>query len=230
MDKYLESLNKFRSICFNPKERLLLKKIALYINGDISTTRLIDNLSEKNIEFVVMVLNKVVNDAKRFNRYYIELPKDLFFNTNYPYAIYSGDSYRFGFLHNTLKFNGPMSITDQKSKYSAKHFVELTGSFYYPHGSRIIRNDWLKIINKYPNLDTYLYNISMNDKIKHSYEETKTYVNNYLKSNIDQNFEYLANENINSIRFIEDKRYFDVYSVMDGRIPSFKEAILRRQK
>ena len=230
MNQYLESLNKFRSVCFNPKERLLLKKIALYINGDISTTKLIDNLSEKNIEFVVFVLNKIVNDARRFNRYYIELPKDLFFNIKYPYAIYSGDYYRFGFLHNTLKFNGPMSITEQKSKYSAKHFVELTGNFYYPYGARIIRNDWLKIISKYPNLDTYLYNISLNDKIRHSYEEIKIYVNNYLRSNIDNKYEYLANENINSIRFIEDKRYFDIYSVMDGQVPSFKETILNRQK
>ena len=228
MDRYLESLNKFRSVCLNPKERLLLKKIAFYIKGDISITRLIDNLSEQNIEFVVMVLNKVVNDARRFNRYYIELPKDLEFNTNYPYALYAGDTYRFGFLHNTLKFNGPYSVTNSKNKFSDKHFVELTGRFYYPHGASLIRNDWLKIISKYPNLDFYLY--SLNNKIKHSYEETKMYVNNYLKKNINQNFEYLANENIDSIRFIEDKRYFDVYSVMDGRVCSFKDTILKRNK
>ena len=230
MNKYLESLAKFKSVCFNPKERLLLKKIALYINGDISTTKLINNLSEKNIEFVVMILNKVVNDARRFNRYFIELPKDLNFNTNYPYALYVGDSYRFGFLNNTLKFSGPLSITEKKSKYSARHFVELTGSFYYPYGARIVRNDWLKIISKYPNLDTYLYNISLNYHQKHLYEETREYIKNYLDNNINRNYEYLLEENINSIRFIEDKRYFDVYSIMDGRVSSFKEAILSRKK
>ncbi len=230
MDIYLESLNKFKSVGFSPKERLLLKKIALYIKGEISTIRLIDNLSEKNIEFVVMVLNKVVNDAKRFNRYFIELPKDLEFNTTYPYALYSGDTYRFGLLHNTLKFTGPFSATDKKSKFQAKHFVELTGRFYYPHGASIIRNDWLKIISKYPYLDNYLYNISLNYKGKYSFEEIKKYIDSYFNKNINYYFENLLDENIDSIRFIEDKKYFETYNMMDGKVLSFKEAILSRQK
>ncbi len=230
MDQYLESLNKFRSLGFNPKERLLLKKIALYIKGDITITRLISNLSEKNIEFVVMVLNKVVNDARKFNHYYIELPKDLNFNINYPYAIYSGETYRYGLLHNTLKFKGPLKETNYKEKFSDKHFAELTGYFYLPYGSTIIKNDWLKIISKYPNLDAYMYNISLNYKNNFSFEDTKNYIKDFLKHNINNHFEYFSDENINSIRFIEDKRYFDVYSVMDGRVPSFKEVILNRNK
>ena len=230
MDRYLESLNKFKSIGFNPKERLLLKKIALYIKGDISALRLIDNLSEKNIEFVVMVLNKVINDARKFNRYFIELPKDLNFNVNYPYALYSGDTYRFGLLHNTLKFNGPYSATSYKNKFLAKHFVELTGSFYYPHGSLLVRNDWLKIISKYPFLDSYLFNISKDSKNDYTFDEVSNIVKEKLNYFIDRDFEYFLDDNIKSIRFIEDKRYFDVYRLMDGGVPSFKEVILSRQK
>ena len=230
MDKYLESLNKIKSVCFNPKERLLLKKIALYINGNISTIELINNLSEKTIEFVVAVLNKVTNDATRSNRYFIEFPKDLDFTVKYPYALFAGDTYRFGFLHNTLKFKGPLKETNYKSKFSAKHFIELTGNFYYPYGLPIIRNDWLKIISKYPNLDTYLYNISLINKNKHTYEEIRKYIKNYLDCNINNNFEYFPNKNIDSIKFVEDKRYFDVYSMMDGRVSSFKEVVLSRQK
>ena len=197
MNQYLESLAKFKSIGFNPKER---------------------------------ILNTVVNDARKFNRYYIELPKDLEFRTKYPYAIYAGDTYRFGLLHNTLKIKGPLSCTENKSIISSKRFIELTGCFYYPNGVSIIRNDWLKIISKYPNLDTYLYNLSLNSREKYSFEDAKKRFDKYLNSNINYYFENLLEENINSIRFIEDKRYFDVYSVMDGRVPSFKEVILSRQK
>ena len=230
MDIYLESLNKFKSLAFNPKERLLLKKIALYIKGDISTFRLIDNLSEKNIDFVVMVLNKVVNDARRFNRYFIPLPNDLHFNVDYPYALYSGDVSRFGLFHDTLDFTGPLSLIKCKSKFPAKHFVELTGCFYYPHGTSLVRNDWLKIISKWPYLDTYLYNIGVNSKDRVSFEETKKLVASYLRYYINSDFENFADENIESVRFIEDRRYFDVYKMMDGQVPAFKEVLLSRQK
>ena len=227
MNRYLESLYKYKSICLNPKERLLLKKIALYINGDISTTKLIENLSEKNIEFVVMVLNNVVNDARKFNSYYIELPKNLDFNVKYPYALYAGDTYRFGFIHNTLKFCGPLSIVENKEKYPAKHFAKLTGSFYFPHGTTLNRNDWLKIISKYPNLDAYLYSISCH---KYSFEEMQNYIHKYLDDNINCHLENFLDDNIASIKYLEDKRYFDVYSVMDGKISTFKDVILSRQK
>ena len=228
MNEYLKSLNKFKSICFTPKERILLKKIALYINGDISITELIENLSEKHIEFVVMVLNKVANDAKRNNRYFIELPNDLDFNVSYPYSLYRGDTKRFGLLHNTLEFEGPKIF--RVKKVDSKHFLELTGRFYYPYGIAIIRNDWLKILSKYPYLADYLYKISLNSMKKYSLEEVKKYVDDYLNTNINNHFENLLDENINSIRFVEDKRYFDVYSVMDGRATSFDKMVLTKKK
>ena len=77
---------------------------------------------------------------------------------SYPYSLYRGDTKRFGLLHNTLEFEGPKIF--RVKKVDSKHFLELTGRFYYPYGTAIIRNDWLKILNKYPYLADYLYKIS----------------------------------------------------------------------
>lgn len=217
MDKYIESLNKFKSICYTPKERLLLKKIALYVNGVISITDLISNLSEKNIEFVVFVLNKIANDAERELKYYIELPINSNFDSNYPYAIWVGNTSKFGVFHDELVFNGPMNF---KKKYNSKEFAEINGDFSFPNGVLMKKSDWLKILCLNDDLIIDMYHVFNK---KENYLIFRENVKNYLERNmVDAN-------DLGKICFIKDNNYFSLYKVMDGKTGSFKDTILSRK-
>ncbi len=223
MDKYLVSLEKFKSVCFTPKERLLLKKIALYIKDEITMSDLIANLSEKNVEFVVFVLNKIAIDCERSLKYYVELPCDRFFNHKYPYAIWAGNTKRFGFFHNELEFQGPM--VKSSGKYNSENFMEINGDFYLPNGLIINRNEWLKILKNNPNLMTYMYKSLRNERS--NFFDFSSEVKNYLDSNI--NFGESNNgQYIDNISYEENKNYFNIYNVMDGKTGSFKKIILNR--
>ena len=222
MEKYLESLAKFKSIGFSLKERLLLKKIGLYIEGKITITNLIANLSEKNIEFIVLVLNKIAIDGEKSLRYYIELPKNINFDSNYDYAIWAGNTTRFGLFHNELMFRGPR-VNDKK--VDSRDFLEVSGDINFPNGLLISRNDWLRLLSKCPDLDTYMY--SSFKKCRESYSEFSSNIKGYLKNNINL-LEKVSNDELNNVEYKVNKNYFNVYKVMDGKTGSFKDVVLNR--
>ena len=222
MNDYLKSLAKFKSIGFSLKERLLLKKIGLYIEGKITINNLITNLNENNIEFIVFVLNKIAIDGEKKLKYYIELPINVSFESKYDYAIWAGYVSKFGLFHNTLKFNGPL-VNDKK--YDSRDFIEVVGDFNFPNGLLITRNDWLRILNRCPNFATYMYRFY--DKKKESYSEFSNNIRVYLNNNINL-LENVSNDELNKVDFKVNKNYFNLYKIMDGKTGSFEDVVLNR--
>lgn len=252
MNKYLKTLTKIKSSKSNENYLQQLEKIEQYVKGEITTAELMQGTNDTTKGIIYYTINKIINYEDKDIKYYIELPKDMFFNTMGAGCILAGRVKKVNINYNDMETIGPKyQIKQMGSSFFDEHYIEITGDFsQVPNGVMLYRADWYRIIAKYPNLVQRMYNLTINDyELGHKYksltmdqmkENIEEYLSRYLNAPQDgeprswwkgkDKAQYLPQKVIDSISFVVPIEYLSKEQVLSGEFGSFEELLARPVK
>ena len=243
MEKYVELLNKMKDNRWNEKYLSQLEKIESYVKGEISSDELLLGTDDVTKGIIYFTINKLLNYNKKDVRYFIELPKDMFFNTHGSPCILAGKDKEYGIRDNTLETIGPKKPEEQSS-FLDLHYIEIEGDFSkYPKGVMLFFSDWYRIISKFPKIYERMYFLTKNDYAMRNrakditFEEVKEEAEKIISKNVEaprdyepntfwrgkEEAQYIPQEVIDSIRFVIPTEYLTRQQVLSGDFGSFEE-------
>lgn len=252
MDKYLDILRKIKS---DEDESLhpLLEKLELYIKGEITPDELLEDPDNRMKGVIYYTINKILNYKDKEIRYYMRLPQDMFFNVSSGYNIIAAKIDKFKIQYNLVNVVGPNYFKQKRPSLCDNYYIEIDGDFsQIPNGVMLHDSDWVRIIKKYPYIiERMSYLMTNDEQFGHRYknksnDEMKQLVLNELQKFLEhrekieakgrfdtclgwEEKQYLSQETIDSITFIQQIEYLTQEEVLNGTFGTFKE-ILNGQK
>ena len=139
MQDYIETLKKINSVALTPKERLLKKRIELYIRKQIEPNDILITTSLKEIEFTVFCLNKILNEEKE--KYLIKLPTKQFPDL----YIYHAQTKRIGLFNTYYEINLHNNNIHSRN-INDTNYAEIIGNLNFPTGTPINLEEYLTIM------------------------------------------------------------------------------------
>lgn len=246
MNKYLDTLLKIKNNKWCSYWLPQLEKIEQFVRGDITSQELMKNADDTMKWLIYFTLNKTINYEEKDVRYYIELPKDMFFNTMDVKCILAGKTKGLNINYNEMKAIGPKHVAKSWPSFHDNHYIEIVGDFSrFPKGVMLYESDWFRIISKYSNLVERMYYLTIHDceygkKYKDiSLEEVQQRVTSKIQEYVSlpkdgephsfwfgkKEARYLPQEVIDSISFVIPKEYIKVQQVLDGQFGTFEEIL-----
>ncbi len=246
MEKYLKVFNEIRKSGSFLDYSVLFDKIEGYIKGNIDSFELMKDTNDLAKGLIYRIINKIINYEYKDVKYFIELPKDMFYNTSGSRAIYAAETKQIDVTYNNMRTIGPEFQVKDSPIFHDNHYIEITGDFSkYPNGVMLYYSDWFKIIAKYPNIYNLMYHLYTTDyEFKNKYknitiERIKSEFNNKLniETNNLQDGEpnfwwngkseamYVTQDFIDSIEFVVPKIYLSYDQVISEDFVSFEELL-----
>ena len=161
MQKYLDFLDS-SAIDINEDYLYLINLLRKFVLGKISPYNLTHSVKDDDFFVFYVLINQLVRFNYRVVRYFIELPKDKNFQTNYPKGIFAANTISYGVNNiDLLELVGPsfMRIKTHLETFDSISYTEITGNFSsIPNGAMISTSDYFRIIIKYEELFNYMIN------------------------------------------------------------------------
>ena len=228
-----------------------IKKASQYLKGKITLGELLLNADDQMIYDVYVLVNRVLNFMHKKERYYIQLPVDIFFNTEYC----MGSSFILAFKLDDsfedlemVKIVGPDDF--KWGTYVINKYIEIDGDFsQIPNGIKLTKNDYLQILKKYPNIIEHLSYLFKTDCVfssnyvdksdeemhKLSKEHFQRWLERYPKmdeevSGLEEKQDkitILSQDTIDSITFVQPVEYITLDEIKNGTFDTFEELLVR---
>ena len=212
-----------------------------YFRGEITSNELVKNADEEKILYIHKLINRVLNYKCGDTKYYIQLPVDIFFNTqetmasSYILACKLDESYNNPHMLNLV---GP-SDYEYNTRY-IEDYLEIAGDFsQIPNGVKLATCDYLQILKRYPNIIEHIIHLMKTDyQFSHHYvgksdeemhqlalEHLQRWFGWYPKLDNQGETLVLSKETIDSITFVESVEYITLDDVISGNFGSFEELL-----
>ena len=221
-----------------------IKIMSLYFKGEITPNQLVKNVS---IVTIYTLINRVLNYKAKSPRYYIQLPYDMFFYVRGEYrailAYKLDESFEDLEMINLI---GPSDSKNYEWSIQVKDLIEIDGDFsQIPGGTRLLMCDYLRILEKYPNIIEHIINLLKTDyQFKYNYadksdDEMQKEASEHLQRQLERypksyekvlereiDFEkatFLPQETIDSIAFVQPVEYVTIEEIIDETFGTFEE-------
>lgn len=212
-----------------------------YFRGEITSNELVKNANEEKILYIHKLINRVLNHKCGDTKYYIQLPVDIFFNTqesmasSYILACKLDDSYNNPHMLNIV---GP-SDYEYDTRY-IEDYLEIDGDFsQIPNGVKLATCDYLQILKRYPNIIEHIIHLMKTDyQFSHHYvgksddemhqlalEHLQRWFERYPKLDNHGETLVLSKETIDSITFVDSVEYVTLDEIKSGNFGSFEELL-----
>lgn len=245
MDKYIRILKQIQDNKWSKRYASTLASIEKYILGEITPNELLNEVPDSEKSIIFRVINKILNYKERDVRYYVQLPKDLFFGTKGKKCILVGKTKALNIDYDELTTIGPKVVQDTSLEFIDKNYIEITGNFSnYPEGVVLFESDWYKIISKYPKIHELMYKLTEDDfELNYVFEnitreesdrrvdEEISYKENLpLNMDINEEATHLTQQTIDSIEFIIPKNYLKLSEIKNGNLRTFKQIVKSKEE
>ena len=227
-------------------------RLRQYFKGKITSSELLVGTEKWQKRKIYNVINDVLYFKSKRRRYYFKLPRSMYsFSPFYSFSSFikvfeldeSFESPRID------KLVGPK----ESDRYERRHeypWVEIDGDFaQIPIGAKIIINDYLQILKKYPNIIKYMSHIlkengyngekyagKSDEELQQEVEEffrqwqrryPKTDEETFREKRYRKEITILSQETIDSITFVEPVEYVTLEEVELGAFGTFEELLAR---
>ncbi len=243
MRKYINNLNILRNYMIVYDS--LFQYILRYIKEEISMEELVKIIPSTSWNDMVHIINKIINYKSEHVAYYIEVPRDINFNTISKKAIIKARLDSPSLYYNLLEVLGPRGFLNSSKNFVDSRYLMITGDFGLNFDGTILSfKDYVRIFANSDFIYKLMYDL-MNDSVLYFTkgiekvdmetvrEKTDETISKALKGEINNQRDWYLKEMakdmdtdlINSIRFVFPKEYITLSDIYEGNFKTFRELI-----